>query len=186
MVVLILLTAGFQVIINMSYGPLISALPLSIADKTYKSDEPLESDSGSPINEKQKRRETFDSTQMPSPIIQMPSPSIPRPSPSIGRDSIQEQPLVSRTRSNDSSPMSPIDDSYFSRHPDGTLDYGFAHPALTRPQRVVWIPEDTLGLGEEEVKANGEMGVLATTQGAKLDEKGRVEITRPPVDLEKF
>ncbi|KAF9477955.1 DUF221-domain-containing protein [Pholiota conissans] len=35
MVVLIVITAGFQMIINNSYGPLLSALPLSLQDRTY-------------------------------------------------------------------------------------------------------------------------------------------------------
>ncbi|KAF9239859.1 hypothetical protein BU15DRAFT_87863 [Melanogaster broomeanus] len=149
---------------------------------TYKSDEPLESDASSPIDEREKRRETMDSSQVPSP-------SQPRPSRSIGRESIQEQPLMLRShsaQSGGSSPTSLIDDCYFARHPDGKFDYGFAHPALTRPQRIVWIPEDTLGLGKEEVRANDEMAVLATTQAAKMDAKGWVEVMGPPVDLEKF
>ncbi|KIK93365.1 hypothetical protein PAXRUDRAFT_34109 [Paxillus rubicundulus Ve08.2h10] len=182
MIVLIALTAGFQSIINSSYGPLISALPLSIADKTYKAEESPEDAGRASI---EKRRETLDSVHMP-----MPSPSHQHPSRSIGKESlIQEQPIHPRSRSThseSSGPTSPLDDSYFSKLPDGRVDYGFAHPALTRPQRVVWIPDDTLGLGKEEAKANYETGVLATTEGATMDEKANVEVRAAPVDLGKF
>ncbi|KAF9219491.1 DUF221-domain-containing protein [Gyrodon lividus] len=177
MVVLILLTAGYQLIINNSYGPLISALPLSISDKTHKFDSSLEDDSGSPSTEK--RRETLDSGHIPSPTH-------PRPSHSIGHESIQEQPLIHSSHSERSVASPRLDDYYFAKHPDGTFDYGLAHPALTRPQRVVWIPEDALGLGKEEVRANAETGVLASTEGAKMDEKGSVEVRGVPVDLYKF
>lgn len=66
------------------------------------------------------------------------------------------------------------------------MDYGFAHPALARPQRIVWIPEDTLGLSKEEVTTNEASGVLATTAGASMNEVGHVEVHAPPVDLNKF
>ncbi|KAJ8595856.1 hypothetical protein M405DRAFT_700189, partial [Rhizopogon salebrosus TDB-379] len=63
---------------------------------------------------------------------------------------------------------------------DGTEDYGFAHPAASRPQRIVWIPDDSLGFGREEVQVTQDMGVKATTQNAKMDESGKVDVTGPP------
>jgi hypothetical protein len=50
----------------------------------------------------------------------------------------------------------------------------------------VWIPDDSLGLGREEVQANQEVGVKATTRNAVMDENGKVNVTGPPVDLLKF
>lgn len=152
--------------INDSYGPLISALPLSIADKTYKSESLSETDNSRRSDEK--RRDTIDS-------------AIGAPGPSQS---------VVRTHTTDSLPDSKsnafFDDLHFSQHPDGAVDYGFAHPALARPQRIVWFPEDTLGLAKEEVTANEASGVLATTAGASMDEVGHVEVHAPPVDLNKF
>jgi hypothetical protein len=162
---------GFQLVINASYDPLISALPLSIADKTYKFEGSPEVDNGRKSDDK--RRDTVDSTLDVSTS-----------------DAVQTQSLIQHTRTSASSPDSKsdgyFDDRHFSRHADGTVDYGFVHPALARPQRVVWIPEDTLGLGKEEVKTNEESGVLATTAGASMDERGKVAVTAPPVDLNKF
>lgn len=56
----------------------------------------------------------------------------------------------------------------------------FYHPASVEPQRVVWLPVDTLGLGVEEERALKEAGVLVSTEGAKMDEKGHVDISGPP------
>ena len=61
--------------------------------------------------------------------------------------------------------------------------YGFAHPAVSRPQRVVWIPKDTLGLTEEEVKGCEEAKVKVGFRNAKLDETGKVDIDGGPPDL---
>lgn len=159
---------GFHLVINASYDPLISALPLSIADKTYRPEGSPEVDNGRKSYDK--RRDTADSAVGAST-------SDPRPSQSVGEENLS---------STDSKSDGYFDNCYFAQHADGKVDYGFAHPALTRPQRVVWIPEDTLGLGKEEVKTNEASGVLATTAGASMNEKGKVAITAPPVDLNKF
>ncbi|KAG8216785.1 hypothetical protein J3R82DRAFT_7030 [Butyriboletus roseoflavus] len=163
-VVLIFVTLGFHLMINGSYGPLIDALPLSIADKTYKSEDSLEDDNDRESGDK--RRDTIDSAI---------GASTSQPGPSQPLD--PESPDKSDTD---------FDDLHFSRHTDGKVDYGFTQPALARPQRVVWIPEDTLGLGKEEVKANEASGVLATTAGASMDDGGQVVVHAPPVDLNKF
>lgn len=173
---------GFQLVINGSYGPLIDALPLSIADKTYKSEDSLEDTNGRKSGDK--RRDTVDSAIGASTSHSGPSQPLGPESPA------QTQSIIQRTRSSESSLDSKsdgyFDDLHFSRHTDGTVDYGFAHPALARPQRVVWIPDDTLGLGKEEAKANEASGVLATTAGASMNEGGNVEVHAPPVDLNKF
>lgn len=149
--------------INDSYGPLVRALPLSLADKTHRPEEEPEVDNGRRSDDK--RHEAVDSA--------------------LGASS--SDPRFSQ------SPISPdsksgvyFDDLFFSQYTDGTVDYGFAHPALARPQRVVWIPDDTTGLGREEAQTNEASGVLTTTTGASMDEAGHVEVTAPPVDLNKF
>jgi len=59
-------------------------------------------------------------------------------------------------------------------------EYGFAHPAVSHPQRVVWIPRDTLGMFEEEVRACQNAGVDVSTKGAEMDENGRVSVRGVP------
>ncbi|OJA10645.1 hypothetical protein AZE42_04527 [Rhizopogon vesiculosus] len=168
MVVLIVITAGVHMIMNDSFGPLAKALPLSQAHRTFRHPEPslaledVDTGSGS------KRKETADPGDVSSPI--------------------DKKPRVSSSSESDieHTPESDYDDAIFAHLPDGTEDYGFAHPAVSRPQRIVWIPDDSLGLGREEVQANKDAGVKATTQNARMDEGGKVDVTGPPVDLLKF
>ncbi|KAH7922752.1 DUF221-domain-containing protein [Leucogyrophana mollusca] len=168
MVVLIVFTAAYQAIISNSFGPLIHALPLSLADKTFKDPDPTTDDhdasridaggAGSKAGEKHR---------------------------SVGTDE-------------SASPISPVDKKHGSTSSEGDaeagpaeymhvpgehIDYGFAHPATSRPQRIVWIPNDDLGLGREEVAANRGAGVLASTEGATMDAKKQVSIDAPPPDL---
>jgi len=61
-------------------------------------------------------------------------------------------------------------------------DYGFAHPAASRPQRTVWIPRDEFGLAEEEERACREMGVAVSDVHATIDAKGNVNVIGGPPD----
>jgi len=61
-------------------------------------------------------------------------------------------------------------------------DYGYAHPAASRPQRIVWIAQDSLGLSKEEIAALKERGIKCQYGGAKMDEKGNVHISDAPPD----
>jgi len=60
------------------------------------------------------------------------------------------------------------------------IEYGFAHPAVSRPQRIVWIPKDTAGLASAEEQACRTVGVVASSAGAVVDEKGNVDVQGPP------
>jgi len=67
--------------------------------------------------------------------------------------------------------------------PRAEEEYGFAHPAASRPQRTIWIPKDQLGLAEEEERANLEMGIDASIENAEMNEKGKVDLAgegQPP------
>lgn len=71
-----------------------------------------------------------------------------------------------------------------SMKPRPQVDYGFAQPAASRPQRVIWMAKDTLGLTAEEVAALRERGIDVNTEGAMMDAKGKVTIQGPPPDVE--
>ncbi|ODO06502.1 hypothetical protein L198_01735 [Cryptococcus wingfieldii CBS 7118] len=58
----------------------------------------------------------------------------------------------------------------------------FFHPATKNPQMVIWLPEDELGLSKAEVEANMRAGVKSSLEGAWLNEKGSVQISKPPPD----
>ena len=59
---------------------------------------------------------------------------------------------------------------------------GFAHPAISRRQRTVWIPRDPDGVAQSEEEACRAAGVRASSEGALVDRKGKVDITAPPPD----
>ncbi|KNZ78034.1 hypothetical protein J132_02678 [Termitomyces sp. J132] len=66
--------------------------------------------------------------------------------------------------------------------PKSIDEYGFAHPAVSRPQRTVWLPKDMLGLAEEEERACKDAGVDASYENAHMNEKGNVDISGGPPD----
>ena len=60
-------------------------------------------------------------------------------------------------------------------------DLGFAHPAISEPQRTIWLPHDALGLAEDEKRACQEVSVDASVgPNASMDEKGKVDVTGFP------
>jgi calcium permeable stress-gated cation channel len=68
-------------------------------------------------------------------------------------------------------------------HRDPT-DYGFAHPAASRPQRTIWMATDTLGLSAEEMESLQERGIDVSISDARMDAMGNVTIQGPPPDGE--
>lgn len=58
----------------------------------------------------------------------------------------------------------------------------FTHPAARVEQQTVWLPYDRLGVGEDAVRRYGEAGVRASTQGATLNERSKVQVEEGPPD----
>ncbi|CAA7269965.1 unnamed protein product [Cyclocybe aegerita] len=157
MVVLIVITAGFNIIINNSYGPLLSALPLSLQDKTYAQPELDVSIAAADTDG---------------------AAATAGPSSSSGHD-----PESSTTESPVRDKAPPTADAADVAAKEEEESYGFAHPAASRPQRTVWIPKDKLGLVEEEQRACKEAGVRVGVDHATMDAKGKVDISGGPPDL---
>lgn len=68
---------------------------------------------------------------------------------------------------------------------EGHLDHhAFDHPATYEEQRTVWVPVDDHGLWKGEVEDTRAAGVEISTQGATMDAKGNVAVTRSPPDDE--
>ncbi|KAF8917993.1 hypothetical protein CPB85DRAFT_1284409 [Mucidula mucida] len=63
-------------------------------------------------------------------------------------------------------------------------EHAFDHPSTYEEQKWIWIPHDTLGLSEMLVQDLKDVGVDASDEGANMDEKGVVEVTRNPPDEE--
>ncbi|KAH8101154.1 DUF221-domain-containing protein [Cristinia sonorae] len=183
MIVLIAVTAFFNVVINSSYGPLLYSLPLSLADKTYGMD-------GTDPNREQAELELDDQAsstgagkEKATAVVSQPhqdparkgsvsSTTYPPPDKSPPAASPRSPP-TNRQISGVSS-VEAIDEQ------EGPKE--FYHPASVDAQRTVWIPRDELGLGEEEERRCRERGVDVSTKGARMDARGKVEISAGPPD----
>lgn len=162
MVVLIVFTAGFHMILNNSYGSLLYALPLSLKDKTYT---PVEG-----VTEHQHESHGSKAGSSTHEIVKQ------------DRDTdgdVDDDDLRASDKAKDKQPdNAETGQDATARQRQEEAEFGFAHPAISRPQRTVWIPRDSLGLGEEEVAGCEEMGLTASTQGAVMNEKGKVDVPR--------
>lgn len=61
---------------------------------------------------------------------------------------------------------------------DGPKD--FDHPASVEAQRIIWVPDDELGLGRAEVEDMKKRNIEGSLEMAEMDQKGKVKITGPP------
>ncbi|GJJ07100.1 hypothetical protein Clacol_001300 [Clathrus columnatus] len=59
---------------------------------------------------------------------------------------------------------------------------GFQHPSSYEEQPWIWIPKDELGLSRYLVAELRSSGVLASDEGATINEEGNVVVTRGPPD----
>jgi hypothetical protein len=176
MIVLVVITAGFHMILNDSYGPLLKSLPLSLVDRASQDEvNKLEEEDDLAIGAK--------STGVDVPATGGRPPTATRqgtlPLPVSDEKSEVHGIALTNDKFNDSDGAQPPDNELRGEEPhSGPRD--FAHPAL-HPARIVWIPQDTLGLGEEEAKDIRSRGIDVTTRGAYMNEKGTVDVdTYPP------
>ncbi|KIY74044.1 DUF221-domain-containing protein [Cylindrobasidium torrendii FP15055 ss-10] len=63
-------------------------------------------------------------------------------------------------------------------------EHAFDHPSTYEEQPWIWLPRDELGLSEILVGEFREAGIDASCEGATMDAKGVVEVSRNPPDLE--
>lgn len=172
-------------ILNNSYGPLIHALPLSLADNTGGFDlnrEAAEQDlrdrsstadghsvADDEIKKEKVRRTSVGTVQSVRPdkgnTSAVPSPSAPQDA---------EEQDAEETNSQTANPpeIKPVDEDAGPKE--------FYHPASVEPQRIVWIPQDQLGIAAEEEQEIRDAGINVSTEGAAMDDKGHVDISGPP------
>jgi hypothetical protein len=63
---------------------------------------------------------------------------------------------------------------------EGAAD--FRHPATAEEQRVIWLPKDPLGLVKEIERDLDSHDILHSTECAKMDDKGGVDVILIPED----
>lgn len=182
-IVLIIFTAFFHMIINNSYGPLLHALPLSLADKSYGmprhsaegEEQPLigQADDGFGGEEGKEKaaeaevkdahaREDGEQSDAESGDSHVAKKQVTGKQPVRGEDGAEYGASV---------PME-------GKRNDEPTD--FYHPASVEPLRVIWLPRDSLGLAEQEVRENQKLGIEASFEHAHMDEKGHVDIDGHP------
>jgi len=161
MIILIVFTIFFQMMINDSYGPLIHSLPLSLAD--HIGEEPTRS-SEAPV-------ESHDNENLKKAAV-------------VSDPEAQNDVGVGKSTNGKELPARPSSDDEPDMKPGEQPDYGFAHPAASRPQQTIWMAKDTLGLSAEEMSAIRERGIDVSSADAEMDAKGNVTIQGPPPDEE--
>jgi len=149
----------FNMVIANSYGPLETALPLSLADKTYDASNPNQSE------------EDLE----PEPSGK--SVSDPRTSQDAAiaeSGGLERVPVEGKPKDEEAEEDEELHDFTL----DGPKD--FNHPASVETQRIIWMPDDSLGLGKAEVEDLKMRGVQASLEKAEMDERGKIKITGPP------
>jgi hypothetical protein len=186
-IVLIGFTAFFHWTITDSYGPLAKALPLTLADKTYGIAHDDVAEGGEPVAPTQAKLEDV----MP----------VPKGEPSnVERFELQPRGTRSdelgtrpegmqrrrNTHENDIGEEGTMASVLQEAQADPDEDNGptdFTHPAVANHRQTVWLPVDTLGLVHQEAAAIRALKIDVSTDGAKMNEKGHIDISSAPPDL---
>lgn len=182
-IVLIVFTALYHMVINNSYGPLLHALPLSLADLSYgmpRSSEESEELIGD------KHSDGFGGEEGKAKVVE--------------NEAKAPENDDSDAESTDSRDRKPMPRGKQAVRGEDGADYGasvpmegkrndeptdFYHPASVEPMRIIWLPSDPLGLADAEVKENIKLGIDASNEHAFMNEKGHVDIDgHPPGMLE--
>ena len=192
-------SAGYNIIINNSYGPLLNSLPLTLAHKSY----------GMPKETHTESEEIHDpdsstSERAPKPFAR--DPNAIEEHATTGNKRRSEDGVVG-TRGFDKAKQLEAngdeeDDVQALRERPRSMPTDFNHPAsvevstsfislpthftdkhILQPQRPIWIPDDTLGLGRDEARRLREAGLDVATDDATMNEKGKVEIHGAPPEI---
>ncbi|KIK55038.1 hypothetical protein GYMLUDRAFT_249051 [Collybiopsis luxurians FD-317 M1] len=177
-IVLIIFTAFFHIIINNMYDPLKNALPLTMVEKMYHEEAPP-----SPVIEADNEEGRVRNNE-----LEMAESKHGLRGASVDDDRLKLQHSAESPSDLEANAPETEHEGSIKAMPDRPApraeeEYGFAHPAVSRPQRTVWIPKDQLGLAEEEERACLEKGIDVSTRDAEMNEKGKVELTgdgQPP------
>jgi len=84
------------------------------------------------------------------------------------------------------SQVSPSDEDENAGSPYGNTSgfhkRAFDHPAMWKPQPVIWITDDPLGVGKFEAEKINAQNVQASTEFTGMDVDGRLNVQRAPPD----
>ncbi|CED82447.1 Uncharacterized conserved protein [Phaffia rhodozyma] len=182
MVVLVVITIGYQIILNRSYASLKTALPLTLAHRSYGmvTEEGHDQSLGESDEQLDAIRTSTSDDQ--KPLTNAPFPgsgdveAVRTPVGEIPPNTMELRTRPPNLEGNDKR-KSHEDHSAIHEREDA-----FTHPAVKTGQQIVWVPRDNLGLGEEAVKEMRRMKIKASHHDTTVSEKGKVDITGPPPD----
>lgn len=143
----------FNILIADSYGPLESALPLSLAEKTYDANRNDEDEEN--VAPEQSTKSGQDAA-------------------SVEHGGIKPAPVDAKPKDEEAEE----DEELHDFNIEGPKD--FDHPASVAEQRAIWIPNDELGLGRTEVEDMQRRGIEGSLEKAEMDGEGKIKITGPP------
>ncbi|KAK7677350.1 hypothetical protein QCA50_019680 [Cerrena zonata] len=193
MIVLIVFTAFFHIIINNSYGPLIHSLPLTLADKSFGSlpDENRE-EAERKLSQQASIEETKSKPEKKPPVadtdLEVGTGASTSPNPAVDtrksdKATVEHVPGSSEADAVSSRHSKTSDPPSIKALDEEAGPKEFYHPASVEPQRIIWLPKDQLGLAEAEVHAIREKGIEVSTENAKMNGKGQVDISGAPPGL---
>ncbi|KAK9704087.1 phosphate metabolism protein 7 [Basidiobolus ranarum] len=106
------------------------------------------------------------------------TPSGNLPIPTVNIVSPKEQDKLDAPQSSANSESSNGQRRTYSYTAYSDAEKAYLHPALKEPVPIVWLPKDTTGLSDREVYDMEEQLLPATNEGAYLDEKGHIVLTK--------
>ncbi|KAG8894679.1 hypothetical protein FRB99_001053, partial [Tulasnella sp. 403] len=181
MIVLIVLTVGFHIIINQSYGPLLHSLPLTLAHKSYGMPHQPSLPSGETGDEIAEAGEEDEEDEAKARADKAKGlPNEPTGHAAVKQHAIGDEGF-DKARRLEADGEDVDDDVQAVEERRAEMPTDFNHPASFHPQRPIWLPQDTLGLAESEAQALQADGVDVSLEHAVMNEKGKVTIDgRPP------
>ncbi len=162
--------AFFHDTIRNSYGPLIKALPLTGAFRSYNRvgpENPTAADVQKSTHSSDVR--DIDYTDVSAPL---PDQLVSKGGPPLRDDTNTSL----RKRVTDHSGPPACSPSPLAKLVDGEGRTDFRHPVTMEDMRVVWLPKDALGLVKEIERDLDSHGILYSTDGAEMDAKGKVDV----------
>jgi len=158
--------AFFHDTILSSYGPLIKALPLTLAESSYNRVEPevpSTADAPKPHPSSSENAKGIDYEDFSMHASHQP----------VGEGAPPLRDGANGTSLKESSP------SLLMKLIKGEGAADFRHPATVEEQRAIWLPKDLLGLVKEVERGLDSHDVLHTTEYAEMDAKGHVDVEVP-------
>jgi hypothetical protein len=156
--------------IRNSYGPLTKALPLILADSSYNRIEPeisTTADAPKSIPRSPEDVEAIDYADVSALASHQPASERGPPLRDVV-DGIPPKHVTDEPPAPSHSLLAKLS------HGEGRTD--FRHPVTVEEQRVIWLPEDPLGLVKEIELDLDSHDILHSTEGAKIDARGYVDV----------